>query len=386
MKYINNSRESFLNDHTNLKGDGWSAFFANLVVDVPVLGWIAEGISNIVSGFHDMRVNLRYWYEVGGGKKIVDTALAVTGLVLAAVGLVIAAVGLTLTGPIWGIIVSVCALVGAVIAVISAVTNLATQIKANKQSDPAWAQYYGGIDTLSQHLRKKTFKSKFMNKYSGAMATALDTIETVCAVVAIADGIKKLYSSSGLKKLFGESQAGKHKYVLNKNTNVMEKVSINGKGAHEYKFSFEKFKKCVTTKDGWKSIGSTLKSNFINMFFGYNTKADKGFEVYKKQYTRAFNKDGFAKKTKAVAGLFKRDFGRVNSVFKTTESLGKIAMYGFSVDRVNSLLKNGYAVSQGGGMIKSGNEIADKIKNVPKLVETENDYKQKIVNGLKPTA
>ena len=89
---VNNSRENFLKDHPELKGDGWDAFFAGLIANVPGIGWIADWAGDVKDKKRDIKNNIRKWYEIDGGKKIVDTTLAVVGLVVAAVAVAAAGV------------------------------------------------------------------------------------------------------------------------------------------------------------------------------------------------------------------------------------------------------------------------------------------------------
>lgn len=354
-KSVNNSREKFLEKHTNLTADGWCAFFANLVVDVPIIGWIAEGISAMVESAKDCLVNIRYWYEVCGGKQLVDTVLAIGGLVLAAIGAVVAIIGVTFTGPIWGIIASLAAAVGAVIALVNAAVNLGYTIASNCQEDPAWAKYYGGIDKASDALRKTTFGScDFLNKWSGELALALDVTEIICSIITIGDAVKKMYSRSGLDKLFGNA------------------VTKNKNGKHKYDFDFSKFKQTITTKSGWSKIGKSLKMNGKYMLFG-NPNQDGFWKSKIKRYNRAWNKTG-TKQVEALGKLIKGDFGKVVNLGNATKVGLDFISNGYSGKDTYKTIKNTYTGFERGGLLKTGADVYDAVNSINKVGENATKY------------
>ncbi len=378
-KNVNDTLNAFLKAHTNLSGDGWAAFFATVVVDVPVIGWLFEKADAFVEGVKTTVVNLRYWYEVCGGKKIVDTALAIGGLVLAAIGAVVAIVGVTFTGPIWGIIVSVAAAVGAVIALVNAAVNVYQQFKANGQDDPAWAQYYGGIDSASDALRKTTFKSDFMNKWSGRLATAIDVVDTICSIISVADGIKNLYNKSGLNKLFGDKQ------TLDSDG---KKIKLKNGEHYQYKFNFDKFKQTIFSSDGRAKIKSTLSKNWKYVVFG-NPKQDGYWKSKGKQYSRAMKSidiDGWSGLTKIdnlegiekLSGMIKSDYSKITNIGKTIDLLKNGFSKGFKLKDVYTVGSMTYDGLEKGGVIKSGMSTYDSISGLVSNISGYNEILNKV--------
>ena len=197
-KTVNGSRESFLKAHENLRPHGLMA----VIMNIPGLGWLADGIGKIQEAWRDLKGNIRYWYECCGGKKILDTALAVTGLVLATVGAIVAVITIGPFTSVFAAVVAIAGVVAAVIGVVNAGFNLYNQIRSNQEEDPAWAQYYGGIDSFSDTLRQTTFKTGFGNRFSSVCADAWDITDMVCSVISIGDSIHGMYKRSGLNKLF----------------------------------------------------------------------------------------------------------------------------------------------------------------------------------------
>lgn len=340
---VNNSRENFLKEHTNLSGDGWSAFFASLVVDVPVLGWIVEKIQDIGEWGRNLKNTIRRWYEISGGKEIIDTVLAVAGVVLAVVGLIIAATASA------GIVVFVAGIIGAVIGLINAIANLGTQLKANSCSDPAWAKYYGDQDKLSDVLRKKTFRGKLarFNKASMWAATTLDVVETICAVIDIGDGISKLYKRSGLNKLFSK-----------KTTTI-----INGKPTTVYKFDFSTARDVLKSPEGRAKIKKTLKVSKKGLIFG-----DKGgWNVWKKQGGRAWKaiKTGDYMK---VVKFSNNTIKKFKSGVEIGQAIQKGITYGFKPKDIYSIGTKGYSIGGYTGGIKTVTDINKQVSALKKIV------------------
>lgn len=338
-KSVNGSREAFLKEHKNLKGDGWAAFFANLVVNVPVLGWIAEKIDGAIQTAKDIVTNIRYWYEVCGGKEKIETALAIAGVVLAVIGLVVAACGvLAITAFGWAAIVAVAALIAAVIGTANAFVNLHYQRKGNSESDPAWAAYYGGFDTVADHLRKITFESDWWNKWSGAIATGIEITEIVCSVVVIFDGIGKLFTRSGIGKLF-ETRG---------------------------EFDFSKFKQTLTSKEGWCNIGKALKQNWKGMLFGDSG----GVEGWKKRWKRAFTSKNTntAKRISKIGKVVKNDLGKINNLTKSINTILSAISDGFSYKTIYDPIKNIYSSSGNSGSISTDINTIDAIASAVKKV------------------
>lgn len=258
-KSVNDSQKKFYEAHPNLSGDGWAAFFATISVDCPILGFLIDTYDKIDDLDNNIRNKLRHWYEIEGGKEFIDTALAIGKVLVEALGLVIAVCAL-FTGPIG--IVAIAALVGAAIGLADSIVNLGYQLNANGQKDPAWANYYGGIDDSATALRKQTFDTKLGNQISNGVALGLDVTSTVCSMIDLADGAQKIYKSSGLNKLFETAE------------------DIDGEMIK--KFDFAKMKSVLGSSDGRSSVKKTLKSNWKRIVFGHDTGTAK------QQWTRAF--------------------------------------------------------------------------------------------------
>lgn len=339
-KTVNGSRESFLKAHENLRPHGLMA----VIMNIPGLGWLADGIGKIQEAWRDLKGNIRYWYECCGGKKILDTALAVTGLVLATVGAIVAVITIGPFTSVFAAVVAIAGVVAAVIGVVNAGFNLYNQIRSNQEEDPAWAQYYGGIDSFSDTLRQTTFKTGFGNRFSSAFADAWDITDMVCSVISIGDSIHGMYKRSGLNKLFS----------------VKNTIIVDGKPKNVYKFDFAKFKSVVSSQDGWANIKKTLKVNWKGTLFG-----DKGgFANWKKRFQRAYTSQGSStgwNRAKKVLGAFKSDFGKFDKILKGVNTLiqgtgGKIDWY--------SMIKGGYSIGGYGGAIDTGTGIHDTVSGI----------------------
>lgn len=360
-KSVNDSQKTFLKSHKNLSGDGWTAFFASISVDIPVIGWVIDAAGGLAEGFSDLCNNIRYWYEVDGGKKIVDTALAIGEIVLGVCGLVLAIITFPVSG-FFAAVVAVAGLISAVIAMADGITNLVYQLKANKQSDPAWAQYYGGIDSTADFLREKTFKGdwKWFNKWSNGIATGIEVTNLICSVISIADTVGNLYKRSGLKKLFSSKSV----------------KMVDGKPVTKYKFDFTKFKNTITSKSGRASITKSLKYSWKGMLFGDSD----GIEGWKKSWKRAFtSKFTYGKDVKTVTKVldrvekitkvFKGDFSKVMTTVNTVKSFGNLITYqDWSGKDVYSAVKNIYSVT-----IPKGDIVGVTIDSVD-FVMDKNDF------------
>lgn len=310
-KSVNTSRKTFLKENAGLKGDGWSSFLANLIVDVPVLGDILNTVVDIFHGAIDLKDSIRKWYEIDGGKKWVDTGLAIAEGALAVVGVAVTVLGVIAGG--WSV-AAVAGLIAGVIGIFNSITNISQQVKANKQKDPAFVQYYGGINSLSDWLRKKTFKSKWMNKSSNWFATGLDVIEGVCSIIMLGDGLKDTYKRSGLNKLWSK------------------KVGVNSKGKGIYKFDFGEFIHSVCSTEGRKDISKTLKHSWKGIVVG----DEGGLSIFKKRNDRMVknaslvNKDMFKlnywNDIKNFSETKKSEVKILNRVLKQGKNLGSLAV------------------------------------------------------------
>lgn len=339
-KTVNNSRESFLKEHENLRPHGILA----VIMEIPGLGWLADGIGKIREAWKDMKGNIRYWYECCGGKKILDTALAVTGLVLAVVGAVVTVITIGPFTSVFAAIVAIAGVMAAVIGVVNAGFNLYNQFRSNQEADPAWAQYYGHMDSCSDTLRQTTFKSGFWNRFTSGLADVWDIVDTVCSVISIGKSLHNTYKRSGLNKLFG----------------VKNTIVVDGKTKNVYRFDFSKFKSSVTSGDGWTNIRKTLKSNWKGILFG----DEGGFVNWKKKFQRAYTSRGGSQgwdRAKKVLKTFKSDFGKFNTILKSINTL--ITGTGGKTDW-SSLIKGAYSIGGYGGGIDTGTSIHDTVSGI----------------------
>ncbi len=351
-KTVNGSRESFLKAHENLRPHGFLA----AIMNVPGLGWLADGISKIKEIWTDLKGNIRYWYECCGGKKILDTALAITGFVLAAVGAIVAVITIGPFTSVFAAVAAIAGVVAAVIGVVNAGFNLYNQLRANGEEDPAWAQYYGNIDSFSDTLRQTTFQSGFWNRFSSGFADAWDITDTVCSVISIADSIHGIYKRSGLNKLFSS-----------KTTTV-----VDGKPKNIYKFDFTKFKSTVTSKDGWAKIRKTLKVSWKGTLFGDGG----GLKNWQKRFKRAFtsqNTNGW-ERTKKVLNMFKSDFGKVDKILKISNTVVKSSFGGFKGEDKYSVLKGAYSMGGYGGAVSAGTDTYDTITDIREKIKARQAY------------
>ena len=337
-KQVNNTRKAFLKEHPNLEGDGWSAFFASIAVEVPVIGWLVDKIHTVMEGARDLKNTIRKWYEISGGKKVVDTVLALAGAVLAAVGLVIAVITLAAGATGFALVAAIAGVVGGVIGLVNSITNLCTQIKADTMKDPAWAKYYGNQDTLSDWLRKKTFRGKaaWFNNASMWIATGIEVVETICDLIDIADGLSGLFGRSGLQKLCGKEI----------------KTTVNGNVTSRWKFDFSMTKKTFFTPEGRKTLKKVIKANWKGTLFG-----DKGgFKIWKKQGTRAIKAAKSGDYLKLLK--FTKSTGdKMVSTVDITKQIGKGIIYGLKKEDVKSIGKKTYSTAGYSGLVNSVTKI-----------------------------
>lgn len=290
---VNNSRESFLKEHPDLEGSAWDAFIANIIAEAPILGWLVDKVGDIRDKKRDIKNIIRKWYEIDGGKKIIDTTLAFVGLVVAGVTFVGAIIGLLTASGVIATVLAAVSLVGAAIGFLNAGINFDTQRKANTCKDPAFAQYYGNIDDAPTYLRKKTYRGDERHKNNASMkwATGIEITEFVCDMVSFAKDAYDVFKSSGVRDLCGNKIKGKN---------------INGNDGDMFEFDWNKTKKTFFTPEGRKNARKTFSSNLGKVLLG-----DDGFngnmKVFKEadQIGKVKTLAGLDKKAKAVGKAFK---------------------------------------------------------------------------------
>lgn len=369
---VNNSRENFLKDHPGLKGDGWDAFIATLITEVPVLGWLVDRHNDIQNWKRDVKNNIRKWYEIDGGKKIVDTALAVVGIVVAAVILVDAAIAavaavaaIASIGTFLSALGAVAGLVGAVIGAVNASVNLGTQLTANSCKDPAFANYYGKQNDLATVLKKKTFRGKYRNWNNGSMkwANALEITETVCAVVSIVKGVADIFKSSGIRDMCGKTVKGK---------------ALNGNEVDVFKYDFSKVKKTFTTKEGWSKMGKCIKTNWKNMLLG-----DDGFKGTEKTFKEAYDLKDVknVEDLKKVTGAMKKGA----KLYQTSVTWGerKFKEYLYDEYDVGGTIDTVIEVTGVEGGVDTVNNIYGEIKDAVGFEDTISFKKKRYTGNVK---
>lgn len=397
---VNNSRETFLKENTNLSGDGWNAFVATLIAEVPGIGWIAEGISEVKSWGNDLMNTLRRWYEMDGGKKIIDTALAVVGVVVAVAAVIVAGVELLAAATIGAVVVAAIGLVGAIIGLANAITDMVMQIKADTCKDPAFANYYGNQNTLATYLRKKTYRGedRWFNNWSNGIATGLEVTEIVCSIVSIGSGLSKAFKDSGVKDMCGKTVKGKDLY---------------GREIDVFKYDWSDVKSTFGTKDGWAKIGSSFKKNWKNIVFGRDKVFDR--DAIEKNAFGAFDEIGAAKKNpelktkqywKELPSNLYREKGikhheALLNLQKSTKGYNrgiKLISTKINVDKMifdkavynendySGIRKNTMTVLNTGGGIKTGFSIYDTGKKVSKYSENWFGGDKKAGYGIYDTA
>ena len=140
---IENNQEDFLKKHSEIQAaEGIEAFLLNLFVEVknacPLFEIVADCYIAVFDTLDSAFDALKYFYECGGGKEILQ-------------------------------------LVGAVIGVATS----AMALESRMNGDPAWARIYGKQDKLSDVLRDTNFGNGTLNRLSYGAATTLDTVEFV---------------------------------------------------------------------------------------------------------------------------------------------------------------------------------------------------------------
>ena len=210
---IENNQEDFLKKHSEIQAaEGIEAFLLNLFVEVknacPLFEIVADCYIAVFDTLDSAFDALKYFYECGGGKELLNIVIAVAVAVVA-VATFIACFPLSLAFS-WAGLVALATVIGSGIAAVNAITDVLTSTRALESrlnGDTAWASIYGKQDKFSDVLRDTNFGSGTLNKLSYGAATTIDTVETVCDVICVADGLKdKLKSDSIFKDNLGINQ------------------------------------------------------------------------------------------------------------------------------------------------------------------------------------
>lgn len=190
---IENNQEDFLKKHSEIQAaEGIEAFLLNLFVEVknacPLFEIVADCYIAVFDTLDSAFDALKYFYECGGGKELLNIVIAVAVAVVA-VATFIACFPLSLAFS-WAGLVALATVIGSGIAAVNAITDVLTSTRALESrlnGDPAWASIYGKQDKFSDVLRDTNFGSGTLNKLSYGAATTIDTVEAVCDVIVVTD-------------------------------------------------------------------------------------------------------------------------------------------------------------------------------------------------------
>lgn len=233
--------------------------------------WVKDGFHDMGEWMDEKWEDVKYWYKCEGGKYVVKIIAGAVVAVLAVVAAVAAwpvMVAALSAGAIWGSIVAVAGFVGAVIAAADALVDVSYNIVAATQfaSDPAWAARYDSFNSVSTWLDKNRFSSGLVNKLSYIGSKVISGIQTVCAVINIAE------FGRNAKQLVFEVKTGQKNFVFldrlktikyRENASAWTKIKMLGSAlkldlktlktalsVNVYKDAFEKY----------TNLGKTLKS------------------------------------------------------------------------------------------------------------------------------
>lgn len=210
--YIRKESDSFRKSH-GMKVNAiveWFTWLTTTIINKTEFGrWIAQKFKEAKAWLSDRARDFRSWYELDGGKYILNTVLAVVGTVLAVAFLVLVAwptlvaafaaiaasvvSGAAITGTmLWTAITAGTGFVTAVMSVVNAMTKIYsnTQAYLNNEEDPGWAKRYSGYSSFSEMLRKEMFSSGFANKISYIAANIYDVIGITAEIINIAGILK----------------------------------------------------------------------------------------------------------------------------------------------------------------------------------------------------
>lgn len=409
---ILNNQNTFMDKH-GIKVPGWKAAIIEWLVNFKnsnaiftIIGDIIQGIGDTVS---DVLDQIRYWYKCEGGKEKMWIAFSV-GAVIVSVLLFLAALPAlsAITGVISGI-VAIAGVIGGLIGVINAITNLCTSVAAYaafQNGDYAWAKIHEGRDKLSDVFRAHNWGSAEANNLMNKIANGLDFVDTVCSVIAIADGIVKISSKLEFVKNYFNEGTGLRTYMkearwvkaemtdpLTGQTFKGMKIKVNDAGVVETKYTirsiFNGMKAYVTdapitdTGDGLRTM---LNKNFkMDFKIWKDTFTLQGFKD-----TLRYNKTQFFASFKEVPRYYKvRNFKElknlknyadlINGNFKFAENtIGFIAEDIQPKDMseiIGDFMKKNTVPGQ---LYDKSNQIMDKIDNIQDI------FKETKIYSIKP--
>lgn len=170
----------------------WICDGASSILNSTVLGqWIHNSLREVGDWFSNRWDDLKEWYAFDGGEFVVNIVLGLAAIAAAIFTIVTAGVGF----------VAFFAVVGAYIAIANAIFQIGTSVVAlvNQNKDPAWARRCAKDKKVSDFLETNWPDNKVLQIIGGT----IDTIDCICAVIDITDGLTKAYTKiTGNQTLF----------------------------------------------------------------------------------------------------------------------------------------------------------------------------------------
>ena len=307
---IENNQEDFLKKHSEIQAaEGIEAFLLNLFVEVknacPLFEIVADCYIAVFDTLDSAFDALKYFYECGGGKELLNIVIAVAVAVVA-VATFIACFPLSLAFS-WAGLVALATVIGSGIAAVNAITDVLTSTRALESrlnGDPAWASIYGKQDKFSDVLRDTNFGSGTLNKLSYGAATTIDTVETVCDVICVADMAKEFYKAG---------------------PNFSEKLGLENNIDNTPKIDASDVKEPGTIGDTFTTLEKKADDSIIRDGSHINSdgtlKPNVKYTTGEHEYIYTTNENGFINSAHADKLEFKTHAGRLKHESKT---LGKL--------------------------------------------------------------
>ncbi len=388
---IASNKETFLNNHKNLKIEGWKENILSWLIDLknkcPIFEIIGNAISDVLSNMSSLFDSIKFWYKCEGGKEKFAFAFAI-GSAVAAICFVIAAF------PISGF-VALCAAVATVITAVNSIVNIFTSyrsLKAKQNGDPAWAALYGKQDKLSDVLRLKNFGSATWNTISNWGGMIIDTVELFCGAVdflkSLSDiktkikGINNFFDKKhGLFSYMKEAKWKDGKILANKNGEVYTRFTFrsiwrgikafasdadisnfqNGKGIRT--ILVENFKTDWYDSTGWKKGSnwkslSTWKDYGKTLVVGIKDTFRYGLHNIKTHGLIDFSKYSLAKNFKNI-----KSYGElINKTIKGIDNINGVLFENKSImDIIGDKIKGEWYITKIGEKLKKLNKQKDDI-------------------------
>lgn len=238
-------------------------------------------ISDAEYGAHNIKTALDTWWNYEGGKqKVIGISVAVIKIAAGVCAVVVAVLGVLSGGLTLVIIAKV---VVGLITTLNAVVNLQNELRAREvyndsnNYDPATARRLSDEDTIQDTIRAEAGSD--IKKWYG-IAGAIDTVNTVCTVVMIADSVLSFlndFLKVGLPSVNN----------IDKGTIFKEGLQNHFWDFGSIKDSFSSFKNiigtvesCLKIVDGdLKGIGELMGDIFTSAFYHEDENLDESFDL-----------------------------------------------------------------------------------------------------------